>query len=51
MRKRVKGLYEGMVRAMKRVLMEEVAMRAIREYHGIKEGVRGKWRRRQGQKG
>ena len=36
--KHVKGLYEGMVRAMKRVLMEEVAMRAIREYHGLQEG-------------
>ena len=36
---RVKGLYESMVRAMKRVLMEEVAMRAIREYHGLQEGV------------
>ena len=35
----MKGLYEGMVRAMKRVLMEEVALRAIREYHGLQEGV------------
>ena len=40
-RERVKGLYEGMVRAMKRVLMEEVAMRAIREYHGLQEGMWG----------
>ena len=35
------GRYAGLVRGLKRVLLEEVARYAIREYHGIQHGGRG----------
>ena len=37
---RVKGLYEGMVRGLKRVLLEEVARRATEEYYEAQRKTR-----------